>query len=283
MLAALGRHTEFLTRSRGRDEARSIPEWALTHPLTENRIARAKTIAEQTGLQPDQLPENEAAYFRAVDGMLYGDDPEQGFVLGRRFAHPVMRISFEAPEGFRLTNSPEAILIEGPGGLRGEFSGGRTASRDLRAYTEAVLADLLGNVSAEPASLEQATVNGLPAIMARATVRTDQGPLTVSVAAYDAGGGNAYHFAIVSPSQSVPQASLRGLFGSFRLLTPSEAASLRPLRIEVETVGPAQTLQSLARRMAVDMPMEHFLVINGRTSDVPLRPGENVKIVVPAR
>lgn len=283
MLAALGRHTEFLTRSRGRDEARSIPEWALTHPLTENRIDRAKTTAEKMGLQPDQLPENEAAYFRAVDGMLYGDDPEQGFVLGRRFAHPVMRISFEAPEGFRLTNSPEAILIDGPGGLRGEFSGGRTPSRDLRAYTEAVLADLLGNVVAESASLEQGTVNGLPAIMVRATVRTEQGPLTVTVTAYDAGGGNAYHFAIVSPSQSVPEASLREMFGSFRLLTTAEAANLRPRRIEVETVSPAETLQSIARRMAVDMPVEHFLMINGRTSDVPLRPGERVKIVVLAR
>jgi predicted Zn-dependent protease len=280
MLAALGRHTEFLTRSRERDEARSIPEWALTHPLTENRIDRAKANVEKMGLQPDQLPENEPAYLRAVDGMLYGDDPEQGFVLGRRFAHPVMRISFEAPQGFRLTNSREAILIDGPGGLRGEFSGGRTPSRDLRAYTEAVLADLLGNVGAESASLEQGTVNGLPTIMVRATVRTEQGPLAVTVAAYDAGGGDAYHFAIVSPSQSVPEASLRALFESFRLLTTAEAASLRPRRIEVETVNPAETLQSIARRMAVDMPVEHFLMINGRTSDVPLRPGEQVKIIV---
>jgi predicted Zn-dependent protease len=143
-----------------------------------------------------------------------------------------------------------------------------------------VVADLHGNVGAESASLEQATVNGLPAIMVRATVRTEQGPLSLTVAAYDAGGDNAYHFAIVSPSQSVPEASLRELFGSFRLLTTAEAANLRPRRIEVETVSPAETLQSIARRMAVDMPVEHFLMINGRTSDVPLRPGEKVKIVV---
>jgi predicted Zn-dependent protease len=49
-----------------------------------------------------------------VDGLLYGDDPAQGFVIGRRFAHPVMRIGFEAPEGFTLTNSPQRILIEAP-------------------------------------------------------------------------------------------------------------------------------------------------------------------------
>ena len=45
----------------------------------------------------EMLPEQPAPYFAAVDGMLYGDDPAQGFVMGRSFAHPEMRIAFEAP------------------------------------------------------------------------------------------------------------------------------------------------------------------------------------------
>ena len=48
-------------------------------------------------LDADALPEFEARYIGHLDGLLYGDDPEQGFVIGRRFAHPVMRIGFQAP------------------------------------------------------------------------------------------------------------------------------------------------------------------------------------------
>jgi predicted Zn-dependent protease len=68
-----------------------------------------------------------------VDGLLFGDDPEQGFVIGRRFAHPVMQIGFRGARGFTLTNSPQAILIEGPDGCRGEFGGGRLPPDGLEA------------------------------------------------------------------------------------------------------------------------------------------------------
>ena len=282
MLAALGRYTEFLTRSRGRDEARSIPEWAMTHPLTVNRLVRLRDKAADTGLDPDQLPEHEAKYFEAVDGLLYGDDPEQGFVIGRRFAHPVMRISFEAPEGFSLTNSPAAILIEGPDGTRGEFAGGRMPPQGLGAYAQAMLGELLRDAAVELGPEQRVITNGLPTLVVPATVRTHEGAVTLVLAAYDAGAGSAYHFVLVSAPSVGRQSSIEALFASFRLLSASEAASLRPRRIEVATVGSTDTLESLARRMAADQPAEHFLMLNGRTPGGPLRPGDKVKLVVPA-
>jgi len=149
MLASLARHERFMTASRGHDEASGIPEWARTHPNTENRIERARETARNTGVTDDELPENERRYLAELDGLLYGDDPEQGFVLGRRFAHPVMRIGFEAPPGFTLTNSPQAILIEGPDGLRGQFGGGRLGPGGLPDYVSEVLGALVGKAPAD--------------------------------------------------------------------------------------------------------------------------------------
>ena len=79
MLSALGRHEEYLTRVRGVDEARSIPEWARTHPLTDNRLERAEDSARGTGIGRGALPEREAEYMRVVDDLLYGDDPVTAF------------------------------------------------------------------------------------------------------------------------------------------------------------------------------------------------------------
>jgi predicted Zn-dependent protease len=206
MLGALGRQEQFLARTRGADEARSIPAWARTHPLTTERVQRATEAASATGLGPDERPENEVAYLREVDGLLYGDDPAQGFVQGSRFAHPVMRIGFEAPPGFTLTNSPQSILIEGPDGLRGEFGIGRMPAGGLEAYASALLAQMLRGAPADMGSARQSVVNGVPAIIAPLTVQTEQGPVQLVLAAYDGGGGTAFHFLLASTG---PMAGVR--------------------------------------------------------------------------
>ena len=283
MLDALGRQENFLARTRGRDEARSLPEWTRTHPLTQNRVVRARDAAAAAGIRPDSLPEHELPYLREVDGLLYGDDPAQGFVIGRRFAHPVMRIGFEAPEGFTLTNSPQSILIEGPSGLRGEFAGGRLPPGGLEAYASAVLGQLLGETPAEPGPARRLTINGLPALITRVRVQTRDGEVALSLAAYQGTGGAAYHFVMITNPSTATVGAVDSLFASFRLLSEAEAASLRPRWIRVAQAGNGETLRSLAARMATDNPLEHMLMLNGRSPDQPLRPGELVKIVSYAR
>ncbi len=279
MLDALGRQESFMMQTRGRDEARSIPPWARTHPLTTERTARAREMARDTGVAPDQLPEKELAYLREVDGMLYGDDPEQGFVTGRSFAHPIMRIAFEAPEGFTLTNSPQAILIEGPDGVRGEFAGGQLPPGGLAAYTEALLGQLVGNARVEVGDVQPAIVNGLPTLVTEATVQTAEGSAGVTLATY-AAGDSVYHFAILSGA--APTAAIERLLRSFRLIGDEEARQLRPRVIRSVVARPQDTVASLAALMAGDHKLAHFLVLNGRTPGQPLRPGEPLKLVVVA-
>jgi len=280
MLGALGRQEQFLSRTRGRDEARSIPEWARTHPLTENRVERARQTAASTGVADNALPENEAAFLREVDGLLYGDDPAQGFVLGRRFAHPEMRITFEAPEGFTLTNSPQAIMIDGPDGLRGEFGGGRMPAGGLEAYASEMIEQLLQKADAEIGPAEKGEVNGIPSLFVPVSVRTPEGQVELSIAVYAGDGANAYHFMMVSPPAQGSAAAIGAMFRSFRFLSAQELASLKPRVIRTVTAAPRDTVQTMAARMAGDHKLDHFLMLNGRIADQPLKAGEQVKIVV---
>jgi len=279
MLDALGRNEQFVARTRGRDEARGMPEWARTHPLAGNRVERATKAASETGNAPDSLPENEAAYLAEVDGLLYGDDPQQGFVLGRRFAHPVMRIGFEAPAGFTLTNSPQALQIEGPDGTRGEFGAGKMPAGGLEAYASALLAQLLGDVQAKIGGGERRVVNGVEALVVPASVQTERGTAEIKVAVY-AGGGTAYHLIAAAQPSASSRAAVEALIGSFRRLSEAEAAGLRPRTVRTVAVAPGETAAAIARRMASDHPLDHFLMLNARPADAPLRPGDRVKIVV---
>jgi predicted Zn-dependent protease len=279
MLGALGRNEQFMAATRSTDQAKAIPEWARTHPLTENRIARAREGAAATGVSDNQLPEGVAEYLREVDGLLYGDDPAQGFVLGRRFAHPVMRIGFEAPAGFTLTNSPQSIRIDGPDGVRGEFAGGTVPPGGLEAYAQAVLAAMLGRAPARTGTPHATTVNGVSALFVPVSVSTQQGEVDLAMMAYAGPGGGAFHFIMVSPPGGAAPQALQALFGSFQLLSAADAATLRPRMIRVAAAGPNDSYQSLAKLMASERPLEHLLMLNGRTAEQPLRPGERLKVV----
>ena len=283
MLAALARNERFMAASRGHDAAKSIPEFARTHPLTENRIQRARDTAAATGVADDQLPERERPYLAELDGLLYGDDPAQGFVLGRRFAHPVMRIGFDAPPGFTLTNSPQAILLEGPDGLRGQFAGGQLGPASLEDYVSEVLSQLLGNARAELGAAERAVVNGLPALVVPARVAGRQGAVDLTVAAYAAPGGAAFHFITMSSPDSAAAGALGDLFSSFRLISPAEAAQLRPRVIRSVPVRAGDSAERFAALMASDQPLPLFLALNGLEPGQTLQPGSLVKIVSWAR
>ena len=278
MLDALGRHERHQAKTRGVDQAKSIPEWARTHPLSENRTRRARATAAATGVGNDDLPENAGAYLTVVDGLLYGDDPQQGFVLGREFAHPVMQIAFEAPPGFTLTNSPQAILIEGPDGMRGQFAAGPVPSGGLAAYSEGLLGQLVEGAQVEVTGSTPARINGLDALITEAMVAAGGERVVLTVAAYRA-GDRAFHFVMLSDPVKTAPASLLTLFESFRLIGPDEAQRLRRRVIDVVAVEPGQDARALSRRMASNHPLADFLMLNGLDDGARLRAGQPVKIV----
>ena len=75
--------------------------------------------------------------------------------------------------------------------------------------------------------------------------------------------------------------AFRDSVATFRQLSPAEAAKAKPLRIRIVTVGPNDTVERLATRMAlIDRQVERFRVLNGLEPGDRLKAGEQVKIVV---
>ena len=64
-------------------------------------------------------------------------------------------------------------------------------------------------------------------------------------------------------------------------MTLTEIDGAKPLRIKVVTVTATDTAERLAARMAItDRPLQRFLVLNGLAAGQPLKPGDEVKLVV---
>jgi predicted Zn-dependent protease len=221
---------------------------------------------------------NREAFLAAIDGMMYGDDPRQGVIEGREFLHPEMRIAFTIPQGFTMQNGASAVTITGPN-TQAQL---RTAryNGNLEAYVGAALQDLAGNqgqVGQVP--VQRTTVNGIPAAYTQIRANSGQTQVDVTVFAYAPTQNQAYHFVVLTPAGRGVGA-IDSMLQSFRTLSAREAAAVRPRFVRVVTVGPRDTVQSLAGRMAFpSYQAERFLVLNGMDGNARLTAGQRVKIV----
>lgn len=278
MLGALGAQDALQARISNRDAASAIPAWARTHPLSADRVTRANAQAQAGGAVRGEPPEQVQPYMAAINGMIFGDDPEQGFVNGRTFAHPTMRIAFDAPEGFTLTNSTQAVIVQGQSGQAQFSGGGALGQNSLETYATNGLRQVLGNAPNQIGQVQRTTVNGLETVVAPARAQNQNGQvLDVAFIAYRV-GDRAFHFITITPQNG--GAALQPMWRSFRQLSAAEAGALRARRVEIVTVRSGDSVQSLSRRMAFDTYQEdRFRAINGLDANGAVRAGEQVKIV----
>jgi len=78
-----------------------------SHPETEKRIKDAVELASARQVGGGLINRN--ALLLAMDGYPYGDSPEQGAVVGRRFLHPDLGIQMEFPKDWVITNNPASL------------------------------------------------------------------------------------------------------------------------------------------------------------------------------
>ena len=256
----------------------SAPDFLSSHPATPERITNALANARQyrapATADGQSFAQAKATYLSDIDGIVYGEDPSEGFVRGRRFLHPKLGFTFTAPEGFTLDNTAQAVL--------GIKHGGAQALRldVVRVPAEQTLAEYLTSgwiENIDPATVEGITINGFSA--ATAAAKGDQWDFRLYAVRF---GSDVYRF-IFAAKHRTPETDrgFRESIGTFRRMSLAEIEQAKPLRLQIVTVGPADTVDRLASRMAVaDRAVERFRILNGLDPGDHVKPGSEVKIVV---
>ncbi len=279
-LEKLGRHSKLAQKLAGKEgQPDPSTSWLSTHPRTPDRVKRAAEEAAASAAD-GRISRND--YLRKIDGMIYGDDPEQGFVRGRTFVHPKLRISFTAPEGYQLQNTPSAVLAINKAGHGMKFDAGKmTSTNTVRDYLSREWAKELKiqNLNA----INNFDLDGFPAVTAGTSGNDRSGKkVDVGLAAIKVGADTVYRFMFLSPGgASATQARIaEQTVASFKRLSPEEAARYQPKRIKIVQVGSGDSKARLAARMAVDdLREEQFSILNGLDDKQELRAGESVKLV----
>ncbi|MEM7237254.1 MAG: M48 family metalloprotease [Pseudomonadota bacterium] len=281
-LDSLGAASQLDAKIAGRGYNANSVDFFASHPANGPRTRQAVEVAEQGGLTFNEgANRNQERFFKIINGLPYGDSPEQGFVDGRTFSHPKLRFTYTVPSGFTITNSANAVTARGPQKSAFIMDGGKDPGGSLTSYIQnAWIPGLAKSVRVGQVSqLEAVKINGLPAARAVLPVQSQSGvgdALLVAVRM----NGTIYRLTGLSPRGSNLLPSMDDAAQSFRRLSSSEAGRLKGKRISVVTVGRGDTVASLAKRMRVDqLAEERFRVLNGLGPSEPVKAGQRVKLI----
>jgi predicted Zn-dependent protease len=181
-------------------EGQGMPSFLSTHPDPGARIQRIK---ELTGARPrDRRPLADARYMNAIESLVVGEDPRQGFVEGNVFYHPDLRFRFPVPRGFKVINQPtQVMMVEG----QNRAVLGFTSSGDKSA--QAAAAKFLNQQGLRVIERGPARSNGLPAYLVVADAQKQNGQVVRITAYFVEHRGAVFHFV----GYTAPQ-----MFGTFR-------------------------------------------------------------------
>ena len=94
-------------------DSRGLQGWFFTHPNPPERI---RAVLRNAGLWQRKLHRrkfqvNHEAYLRKIDGLVFGEDPRQGYVDHGVFYHPGLKFEFPVPADWKITNTPTEVRM----------------------------------------------------------------------------------------------------------------------------------------------------------------------------
>ena len=246
-----------------------------THPRTIDRVKRAISDAQhsRSGLKTGTVD-----YMQRLHNLVYGDDPENGFIRNTMFVHPKLRFLFKVPEGFQLFNNPTSVISKGPQRSLIKFDLAKKPFRNpITKYISDVWAKNI-NIS----QVKELNVNNMAAATAKARVNYLNGTFDLRLTAIKYNNSKIYRFIFLTPTNLTDslEQNLTQTIYSLRNLSVTEAKNFRPYRLSIKAVHTGDSVKKFAKLMSINkFKEETFRVLNGLTMSEKLRKGRLVKIV----
>jgi predicted Zn-dependent protease len=91
-----------------------LPQWLSSHPDPENREAWASQAVASLNRDLSGLAVKRPVYLRRVDGIVFGDNPREGFFQGNLFRHPDLAFRLRFPDGWQGNNGKQTVAAVSP-------------------------------------------------------------------------------------------------------------------------------------------------------------------------
>jgi len=254
-----------------------------THPRNETRIEAVEQAVRGAGA--DQMfsrGELRGHYLERIDGIVFGDDIEQGVLAGNRFQHPGFRIELFFPDAWSVHNATDAVTATHPE---------KDLSIQLRVHhpskrrdiTEAVrhIADTLG---LEEIAGSRESINSTTAYVGSFSGRSNDRGFVRARVGFFLHRDRVFSVSGCCPVDAFEEASpyFEQTIRSFRMLSPAAAQKIQPNRVRLFRVKKKQRLADLMRVPGTGTGQTKTVsLLNGWNPDDPplLVPGMIIKVI----
>jgi predicted Zn-dependent protease len=259
---------------------KGIPNWLSTHPQPASRVQEIQPLVQELTAGKGDFRVERDAYLRRVDGMIFGDNPEQGVVRGTSFLHPPLRFRVDYPQGWQIQNSARQVVAKAPNA--DVFMVLQLVQKPQGNNVQDVALSSMQGAGFRPVEGQRTSINGLDSFVGVYQGQIEGMGAVASRAAHIAHGNQIYLLAgLVSPQVfTQADAAFVQTIRSFRPMTAAEAENVHPNRIDLYTVREGDTWQSIAQRSGGAVDAQTLAVMNSSQAGSRPTPGARIKIVV---
>ena len=264
----------------------SIPDFLSTHPNPVDRHGKVHAAADEWQTNyPQAKKVNSEAFLRLIDGMVYGEDPKQGFVENNVFYHPELKFEFPVPNNWVLQNAPTVVQITpSDGKAMIQFSLAQVESR--RAASDALIAEAKLDVIERH---ENARVSGLPAtVMLSDQTPTDPNtgqatgdPIRILSYFIEYGGFiYTFHGMAAKTDFNAYSGTFKQTMTKFKELTDQTKINKKAKRIKIVKVQQGGSMQSVLTSFGSKQEdLESVAILNGMELGQTVEAGSFIKII----
>jgi len=269
---------ETLERMKPTSDKSGLPEWFSTHPDPEDRIGavQREAIKWQKELGLKNFKVNRDTYLKEINGMVYGEDPREGFVDNNVFYHPLLRFQFPVPADWTLQNTRAMVQMTSgkkDAAIMFMLSSAKSPEQAARDFVQKNRARLMAS--------DRKKINGLSAIRTVSKLKTNQGTLEI-MSGYVQKGAKVYEFHGLAPEKVFRsyQPVFQNTMGGFKPLTNKRMLNKKPYRMQIAPAPATGTVEQALKALgASDRKLQAWAVMNGKTLDETVQAGTLMKIV----
>lgn len=267
----------------------AVPQFMSTHPDPGNRYTRVHELAKEYQAQhPANYQVNRDQYLRLIDGIIYGEDPKQGFVENNQFYHPTLRFQFPIPRGWQTQNSPSQFQMadkDGKSAMVLTLAKGNSLDEAAQNLVKDLSLKVLENA--------KTTINGNPAyvLISQQQQQQQQGQpqqqqdprATLQIGTWLIQYNNAIyamHGLASAADFNNAYSTFKQVAGGFQSLTDPDKINRKPERVFVKSAPRDGSFQEVMT--ALGMPakrIEELGVVNGQKANDRITRGTLVKII----
>ncbi len=269
---------DMLNRVSRASGAGAMPGWASTHPQPENRTRLIEGRLAEIEPLPPNLTVDRRGYLQRLDGMVFGQDPREGYFEGALFLHPDLAFRIEFPDGWKTHNAKDLVAGVSPNQDAAIVLGLAEGESALRAVEEFVRTE---SVRAERPGTGR--INGLQAAWARFEVATSgSSEALAGRALFVQHGGKVYRIVGYAPRSrwSGHAPTVEASMQTFARETDPRVLNVQPARVRLVQVDSETTLSELYRRRGSSLSLEKIALLNDLQPSSKLAKGDLVKLVV---